>query len=318
MREQVARSPLSSLVAGKIRGNYILMYHGIAADKSNVFNRRHLSYKYFIKHIAFLKKHFEIISLADYFSGNYDYTKSNFVLTFDDGFLNNYVYAKPILEQFKAPATFFITGLNDLGDNILWADYLNIGSIFSDKDVVIEGEVFKKTNETYYSADTGKSLYDIIRYERTDYDYKLKVKQSFGAQEYFMKDHKFQEYWKLMSNEQIQELANSPLLTVGSHGYFHNNLGSVPHKEAMSELSKSKAYLENLTQQKIDKLAYPDGSYTIELIQDAHDMGFGVQLAADVPRCDESPRNEYIQRRRGIYAVGSCINQIFDAVGKVA
>jgi peptidoglycan/xylan/chitin deacetylase (PgdA/CDA1 family) len=314
VQEQLAQSAFSSLVAGRIKGNYILMYHGISDDQKNIFNRRHLSYKCFIKQVKFLKKHYNVISLADYFSGNYDYTKSNFVLTFDDGYLNNFIYAKPILEQYGCPATFFITGLNQLGDNILWADYVNIASILTDDDVKIDSEVFRKKGETYYSLDTGKSIYDIIRYDRTDYDYKNRVKEAFAPHVNFKANVKFQEYWQLMNNDQVRELSNSPQLTVGSHGYFHNNLGSVSHQQALSELEKSRNYLENVTQKKIDKLAYPDGSYTLELIQACHDMGFTIQLAADKSLYNESPRNEFIKRRHGIYTVDSCLNQIFSTV----
>lgn len=314
VQEQVARSPWSSLVANKIRGNYILMYHGISADEPNLFNRRHLSQKYFIRQIKFLKKHFGIISLDDYFSGNYDYERSNFILTFDDGFLNNYLYAKPILERYKVPGTFFMTGLNNIGDTILWADYLNIASLLTSDDVEIEGELFTKRNETYYSSERGKSIYDIIRYEQSDYDYKRKVKEAFDKHVSFKKELEFKDYWQLMTDEQIREMAASPFITVGSHGYFHNNLGSIAHEQAVQELTQSKNYLENLTQQKINKLAYPDGSYTVRLIQQAHDMGYDIQLAADISRCNESGRNRYIQRRHGIYSVDSCLNQIINSI----
>jgi peptidoglycan/xylan/chitin deacetylase (PgdA/CDA1 family) len=51
-----------------------------------------------------------------------------------------------------------------------------------------------------------------------------------------------------MNDEQIKTLASSPLVTIGSHGWQHNNLGNIEKDHAGWELRQSKEYLENLTQ----------------------------------------------------------------------
>ena len=313
-REQVAGSFLGGLQAKKITGNYILMYHGVTKTGSTRFNSRHASAACFHRQISFLKKYCSIVSLQDFWDGKFEYGKANFAITFDDGYLNNFVYAKPILEAFECPATFFITGMNEVGDNILWADYVNIAAILTSKDVEIEGELFRKQGNIYCSVSSGKSLYDIIKHQKADYGYKQKVKEAFGKHVNFQNDPAIKEYWQLMDDTQISETAQSAYIKIGSHGYYHNNLGTVKHEMAIEELNRSKKYLEKLAGYDIQQLAYPDGSYTPQLVQAARKSGFVFQLAADNFLFNESGENGDIKKRNGIYSVDSCLNQLFESI----
>jgi peptidoglycan/xylan/chitin deacetylase (PgdA/CDA1 family) len=312
--EQIAGSFMGGVVANGIKGNYILMYHGVTATGDTRFNRRHASVSCFRKQISFLKKHCSVITLADFFEGKFDPDKPNFALTFDDGYLNNFIYAKPILEEFKCPATFFITALNQVNDNMLWADYVNIASTLTMVDLEIDGELFKKQGNTYFSQLSGKSLYEVVKHQKADYGYKQKVRAAFSRHVNFENDPSIKEYWQLMSDQQILEASRSAYIKIGSHGYYHNNLGTISHDSAMDELTRSKKYLENLVQYDIRQIAYPDGSYTPELLISAKQMGFNVQLAADHFLYNEQPDNQDIKKRYGIYTIDSCLNQLFTAI----
>ncbi|MDB5282002.1 MAG: polysaccharide deacetylase family protein [Bacteroidota bacterium] len=312
--EQIGQSFLSGLIARGIKGNYILMYHGITADGNTLFNKRHISYQCLEKQIQFIKKHFSVISLQDFFEEKFDNTRPNFAITFDDGYVNNFIYAKPILEKYKCPASFFITALNEAGDNILWGDMLNIASVFTDENLSIDGEKFEKKNSIYYSVETGKSIYDLVRFERTGYDYKVKIKEALRQHLNFENNPALREYWQLMSDKHIIETSKSEYIKIGCHGYYHNNLGSIPHEQAVMELANGKKYLEGLIQKKVDQLAFPDGSYTLELSEAAYNMGFSLQLAADKFLFDKDDHELHIKKRHGIYAVDSCLNQLFTAL----
>jgi peptidoglycan/xylan/chitin deacetylase (PgdA/CDA1 family) len=312
--EQIAGSFMGGLVAGSIKGNYILMYHGVTATGSTRFNRRHASLHCFRKQVAFLKKYAAVISLDDFFERKFQTGKANFALTFDDGYLNNFTYAKPVLEEFKCPATFFITGLNEINDPILWADYVNIASTLTEADIEIEGELFRKRGNTYVSQLSGKSLYEVVKHQKAGYSFKQKVKQAFGKHVSFENDPAIKEYWQLMNDRHIEETSHSAYIKIGSHGYYHNNLGTISHANALDELNRSKKYLENLVQYNIRQLAYPDGSYTPELVKSAQQMGFNIQLAADHFLYHEAPDNADIKKRSGIYTIDTCLNQLFTAI----
>jgi len=312
--EQVAGSWMGGFMAQKISGNYILMYHGVSAEGGTRFNRRHASVVCFEKQLRFLKKHCSVISLDDFFERRFDTQKPNFALTFDDGYLNNFTYAKPLLEAYQCPASFFITGLNEVKDQILWADYVNIASVLTDSDIEIENEPFKKKGDVYFSELSGNSLYEVVKTQKADYSFKQKVKEAFGKYVNFENDPSIREYWQLMNDRQIQETAKSKYIKIGSHGYFHNNLGAIPEGDALEELKRSKNYLESLVQYEMRQLAYPDGSYTPSLVKTAGQMGFNIQLAADHFLFNEPADNPDIKKRYGIYTIDSCLNQLFTAI----
>jgi peptidoglycan/xylan/chitin deacetylase (PgdA/CDA1 family) len=312
--EQIAGSLLGGLVANSINGNYILMYHGVTSTGSTQFNRRHASVNCFRKQISFLKKYCSVISLDDFFQGKFVPGKPNFALTFDDGYLNNYTYARPILEEYKCPATFFITGLNEVGDNMLWADYVNIASTLTNEEIIVEDEPFTKKGGSYFSKLSGKSIYDVIKHQKADYSYKQKVKGAFSKCVSFENENAIKEYWQLMNDQQIIETSRSAYITIGSHSYYHNNLGTISHQAAIDEITRSKKYLENLVQYDVRQIAYPDGSYSPQIVTAAKQLGFNVQLAADHYLFDERPDNTDIKKRYGIYTIDTCLNQLFTAI----
>lgn len=89
----------------------ILLYHGVTKKNSNFFSPRHIDAIQFEKHIHYLAKEFQIVSLAELIKSQKSSSKKKRIaITFDDGYRNNFTEALSILEKYKAPATFFISG----------------------------------------------------------------------------------------------------------------------------------------------------------------------------------------------------------------
>ena len=88
----------------------ILMYHSIGDDKESTLS---VTPGNFSRQMAFLKrKGYSVISLDELVSNITEgkpYLPKTVVITFDDGYKNNYVEAFPILEKHGITATFFLT-----------------------------------------------------------------------------------------------------------------------------------------------------------------------------------------------------------------
>jgi peptidoglycan/xylan/chitin deacetylase (PgdA/CDA1 family) len=310
----VFRQPFFGIVKEKyFRNDMILMYHGISKEAYNVFNTRHSGVKEFESQLKILKQRFHVISLSDFFEQKFKKGKKNIAITFDDGYLNNYTNAIPLLQQYNLPATIFITGINNTAQNILWPDFVDIISHYSESKVNINGEQFIKKGNCYYSDERNLSLANIIKHYNTDYNYKLKVFEALSIIDY-RKVANNEEYWKLMRDEHIVSLKNSDLISIGSHGYYHNNLGNIPLQDAINELSLSKKYLEKLLQKEVNAVAYPDGSYNEELLTAAYNMGFKIQLAADKFLADYENKYKFLKHRSGLYSTGGGNEQLFNAL----
>ena len=92
----------------------ILFYHGVI-DKP-YFDRRvqanQIPVEKFIRHVEFLSQHYKIISMDDFykvFVNRGSFKGNEIILTFDDGYKNNYTVAYPILCSRNIPFTVFIS-----------------------------------------------------------------------------------------------------------------------------------------------------------------------------------------------------------------
>lgn len=287
----------------------ILLYHGVDLIGSTTWNSRHTAVDDLIRQIKFLQKYAAIIPLRDFFEGSFVPGKPNFVFTFDDGYKNNFANALNVFEALKIPATFFITGLNNVEHKFIWADYLDIITQKRDDDFVLDGEVFSKQKGKYVHLKTGKDLFTIIKNQRAEYEFKLALYKA-TADTPFLNEASIKPYWQLMSDEEVELCSKSPYIEIGSHGYLHNNLGRIDLHEAVLELKKSKSYLESLIQKEVLSLAYPDGSYTRDLIGEANSLGFKYQTAAEGLLFDEDAHDPRMRDRKGVYSWDSCANQL--------
>jgi peptidoglycan/xylan/chitin deacetylase (PgdA/CDA1 family) len=293
-------------------GKHIIMYHGVDLVENKKFNQRFIGVHNFKKQLIYLKKNANLISMTDFFEKKFDATKNNIAITFDDGFLNNYTYAVPLLEELKIPATIYVTALNLTNHKMLWPDFVDLYTPRIDEDVLIDNELFRKKNGRFVSLTTNKSLSQIIK-ERGDFYYKQLVFDSFekilGSN--LILDKRLDDYWRLMTDEQLQEVDRTKYVKIESHSFLHNNLGNIPLDKAVEELEVSKKYLENLLQREVNHLAYPDGSYSRELIDKAFGIGYRYQVAAEgylFPELDA--QDSRILDRMGFYPSDSWAIQL--------
>ena len=292
----------------------ILMYHGVVPDQPSRFNWRHVSTVDFECHLQLLRKHCHLLSMADLHAGKVGGDRLNVALTFDDGFQNNFLHALPLLERYQAPASFYITGANEIGVSHLWPDFLDLLSRHAEGKLAVRGLNLVKRGKAYFDEDSGESLASIIKHRYPDWNFKLAVFEAFKRWHPNLYRPDYRPFWELMTDEQIREVAYSDRVTIGCHGYFHNNLGELPLEDALSELRKSRAYLERITGKQVRELAFPDGSYSPELVREAMNQGFEVILGTE-HHYGEASLSAAPYRRAGIYSFKPRRAQLLDAVG---
>ncbi len=94
----------------RLQGHFpvTILYHHIVSDSPH---RMGISTDYFFRHVEFLRKHYQIVSLGqaiEMLSSN-DVKRPTLVLTFDDGYRDNFVTLRAIVEQTDVPVTLFIS-----------------------------------------------------------------------------------------------------------------------------------------------------------------------------------------------------------------
>jgi peptidoglycan/xylan/chitin deacetylase (PgdA/CDA1 family) len=283
------------------KGGAIVCYHGVDLVENKTYNLRFISKKNLEKQFIYFKKYFNILSVADYFEGKFVSDKFNIAITFDDGYKNNFKYVLPLAEKFQIPVSIFVSGLNNAPYNYLWADMLDIVTVHSPlKYLEVDEIVFAKKNGQFINDD-GTSLKQFIK-DAGSWEQKEILYNRLACFRNIVKQHSLDDYWQLMSDDEIKKISQSPFITIGSHGFYHNNLGVITIEKAIAEVLESKKYLETLTQKNVDSIAFPDGSYNRLLVEKLKEINMNKQLALSY-RYPEDENDKHLLNRVGIYPV---------------
>jgi peptidoglycan/xylan/chitin deacetylase (PgdA/CDA1 family) len=178
------------------------------------------------------------------------------VITFDDGYRDNYELAYPVLRAHRAPAIFFVCpGLMDkrwLG----WWDII-AGMVKKSKQRVItlRGEVLRLGDE----KERVIGLLQSWMKSRPSAETAGLLEELSDACGVAFPDRQFQD-GQLMTWEQVAEV-NRNGVAIGSHTQMHRVLATLDEEEQRWELRESKAALEGRLGRPVQTIAYPAGSY---------------------------------------------------------
>lgn len=88
----------------------VVMYHHVAPGSNDRADT--VSPETFYKHLEYLSKNgFDVLTLDEYVTrkkNNEEFSHKSVVITFDDGYVDNYTYAYKELVKYNFPATFFL------------------------------------------------------------------------------------------------------------------------------------------------------------------------------------------------------------------
>jgi len=258
----------------------ILYYHHVFATKTP-YHLDDLDAQAFGQQIEFLSKHFNILSLeqAIQLLIKKKLPPKSLVITFDDGYLDNYTTAAPILEKHNCPATFFVA-TQGVEKGYLWND-------------VIEQSI-QNTKVTTISKDIiGKAIYITSNNEKISAFHQLVSSLKFVSNEQrsnkirqLSQELKVSEYTQTMMNEeQILDLKNRGF-TIGAHTHSHSILSTETDTNSQYELLTNKESLERIVGEPITFLAFPNGLYGRDFKQAHCDMSQSLSLTSAISTND--------------------------------
>ena len=242
----------------------ILAYHRVLDRDDNdsyLFDEELISAdsKTFLWQINFLKKHYDIVSfaeLSDRLDGNKSLTGRELIITFDDGFSDNYSNAYKLLDSVDIPAVFYIS-----------TGYMGADKTFWFNEVVHAIKVAKKlsfsiANKKYNfdcSKENRKKAIQIVldQLKEIPNEERLKTIESlYRDLDFSTKTIPASEL--PMTWENINEMASNNM-EIGSHAVSHPILSRMTDAEMQEEIVASKKSIETLTDKACLSIAYPVG-----------------------------------------------------------
>ena len=174
--------------------------------------------------------------------------------TIDDGYLDNYTKAFPVFERQQVPFTIFVA--TDFIDKkaILWWDILE-GLVLNNDYVKMGGDE--------YQCHTFQEKWNTFRIIREKILHIDQTKLEKGLKEAFA--HYDIDWYEpvqrqTMSWEQIKEISQHPLCTIGGHTVSHLALNKLSEQEFQEEVANGIAKLQSAIGKPIQHFAYPYGS----------------------------------------------------------
>ncbi len=282
---------------------FISMYHYTRDLKHSRYpGIKGLDIRLFRQQMEFFKASCNVVTMdqvIDAAKGNSMLPENAVLLTFDDGYIDNFTCAYPILEEFGFQGSFFIPGKTFTTHQLL--------------DV-------NKIHYIIASADIGKLVTDVKQkmdyYRGREFDYpdteelwnQYAVDERFdGKETIFVKrilqtvlpemvrkqiaDDLFDKYvgvtqeqlaYELyMTPEQIRTLKKNGMF-IGLHGYDHYWLGNLPHEQMKEDILKALDTIEEFIDPKEWVMNYPYGDYSDEVVEFIKDKGAVIGLTTDV------------------------------------
>jgi len=256
-------------LAGDLHGPSaaILMYHSVLPDPSRQADSLggivH-SESAFRAQMELLAREYHPVSLdqtVKHIRDGEDFPKRSVVVTFDDGYADNFEVAMPILNQFAVPATFYVTVDCVENKRLPWPSRLRFAFRRTKQISWNDSKTDSKTDSNSKSWNLSSPL---NREEAFLAACNSCCQLSGAAQEEFVRriEHELQTSLPaesgslMMSYDQLQKLAGHGHI-VGSHTMTHPNMAQLKEDDAQRELAESKQQLESRLGASIKHFSYP-------------------------------------------------------------
>jgi peptidoglycan/xylan/chitin deacetylase (PgdA/CDA1 family) len=246
----------------------------------------------FAAQMRFVKEHFEVLSLAQllehWTDGSLDEAKRYCVVTFDDGWRDNYLHAYPVLRRLGIPATIFLATRFVGTDEWFWPERLahillnrSGGPAPRDDD--------RKWSETEVETEIGRWK----RMRRADIERALdELMRERGTS--------LPRERAVMSWDEAAEMSRHGI-SFGSHSQTHAILTREGAEDVDRELRGSLRELRERQVNCLPVFCYPNGNYSPEIIDQVRAAGYLAAVCSESGVEARAPGNLFALRRVGIH-----------------
>jgi len=270
---------------------YVLAYHRVVPlpgpDYPFLDGTVSASPEAFEEQLRFVKKRFNVINFNDLshlLSSGKQVPENSLVITFDDGYADNYEIAFKLLKMYGLTATMFVsTSFVDSGKP-LWFD----------KSAYIIKAIPKGT----ISFDCGRYEFEVTDNNRDEIigsvrnlflshanEDRLRWLAELEQQSGVGIASEDMEAAKSLTWDQVREMSDNGI-EIGSHTVSHPYLTKLTRESLMFELSESKKVIEEITEKEVKSVAYPAGIFDQRVVECAKECGyeFGISYKHQVRR----------------------------------
>ncbi len=177
-------------------------------------------------------------------------------ITFDDGYIDNYTLAYPVLKRFEIPAIFFIPSAPLIERKLGWWDIIAYLVKNTSESIV------RFKNREFFPREEPEPMIAFFK-ERMALDPATKtqtlIPELASLCNVALPSRECQDR-ELMTWEQLREVSQNRI-AIGSHTHSHRVLATLSSEVQPNELSRSKKELERRIGLRVRTLSFPVGGY---------------------------------------------------------
>lgn len=283
---------------GLLRGHWaklqvvILTYHRVGDPNEAPWNLPLVTTRDFENQMRYLRKTYNILpldTLVQYIQQGHCLPAKAAIITFDDGYKDNFLYAYPILNKYNISATINLITAHIGTGNLFWFDKIKFAlwnTMLEEVDLDEFGEYrLRSVNERVRAASNinGKLA------KKTEKEKNLAIAKIINILHVDVPTNLGKEL--ILSWDDIMEM-NRNGVTFGAHSLTHPNLTKLPVEQAKREIAKSKMDIEERLGRAITVFCYPNGDFNAEISELVEEAGFHCALTTN-PRMVKHKTNLY-------------------------
>ncbi|MDO9119163.1 MAG: polysaccharide deacetylase family protein [Nitrospira sp.] len=299
----------------------VLTYHRVVSHE--VVERQHIQpgmymlEESFAAHIAYLRERFRILSLDELLdlwrTNQFKRDRSYCVITFDDGWRDNYQFAFPILRRYAVPATIFLATDFIGTPRWFWPDRMMLvlaqaGSQRSGPTTRDEvSAVLADTVGVRQSADDGGFMF-----------VKSGLPIDAGGIIELCKDRAVDEIEALIDRlgrvlgmdlpservlldwTEVREMAAQGV-SFGSHSCSHRILTNIPLSEVSRELTESRNAMLQQGVTPSSTFCYPNGNFNPDIQKLVRESGYRAAVGCEIGLEGDRPGDPYALKRVSLH-----------------
>lgn len=232
--------------------------------------------------IAYIKKHFTPISMdqvINHVEHDHPLPPKAILVTFDDGFDDNYHNAFPILKKHNVPATIFVSTELISTTQSIWFDQLAalIRNTNQQKIEIQElGQIFHLNSNKENRSDSQNEIFAVLKSTEGKLMKAILARlfKEFSNELSLLPSEKS----RMLTWEQIQEMSKFDI-QFGSHTVSHPILSQLSLEDLQFELKESRTILEKMVGKVVKSISYPNGGrndYNDQVLSETKDSGYTV------------------------------------------
>ena len=268
----------------------VLMYHKVmprSEEKSAAFEGMQVDPATFERQMAYLRKHFHLLALDDlrrHILNRIPFPPNSCLVTFDDGWKDNYSHAYPVLNRYEVPAVVFLS-VGHIGTRKRFWQERIFNALCGIREAARRNPDFPARDRHIPEGikvgelaawPEGKFREEVRKQIRTLKKFPLsRIEPIVEGLAECAGTPPHDEGESFLSWEDVLTMSRGGV-DFGSHGMGHEILTNISPEEVREELRTSKAIIEERIQKSVHAFSYPNGDHDPAVRKCVRECGFQI------------------------------------------